>query len=499
MHTITVDFREAELFKKIHSFLEIANLNLPATAPRVPVNVVVSNLPLGDVIISGPPTGANNEPTPLDPTASVVAQKIIFERKTLQDLASSIRDGRYAEQSFRLNACEVPNHHVIYIVEGDLRYYRPYKSNVDKRALLSAMASISYYKGFSLYRSLNVEETAEFILQMAAKIARRPLDRAYYAAKSGNTNPNAMTDLPPCANPTCNGACLSTGYSAVHKGDVKKNNITPTNIGEIMLAQIPGVSTASAVSVMARYKTIPALLVAMQAYPTTVFKDLYVVNKAGKRRRLNESCIKNMFSFLHGRFDLPPAAAAEAHVSEEDSGRSDSEDERERLKESEEDDRLWRKYEEENAPSRVLGYVTITETTNDPNASVPIPPGYVEAKTLLQSLTETTKPTIAVAAVAAETTITTSLEPLTKKSKVVKKKQPKEKEAVAVAVAEAVAVAVATPVVTKKVRVTKKKEAPKEAVAEAVAETVAVAETEAVVKPLKKVREPKKAKIIATE
>jgi len=481
MHTITVDFREAELFKKIHSFLEIANLNLPATAPRVPVNVVVSNLPLGDVIISGPLSG-NAEPTPLDPTASVVAQKIIFERKTLQDLASSIRDGRYAEQSFRLNACEVPNHHVIYIVEGDLRYYRPYKSNVDKRALLSAMASISYYKGFSLYRSLNVEETAEFILQMAAKIARRPLDRAYYAAKSGNTNPNAVTDLPPCANPTCNGACLSTGYSAVHKGDVKKNNITPTNIGEIMLAQIPGVSTASAVVVMARYKTIPALLVAMQANPTTVFKDLYVVNKAGKRRRLNESCIKNMFSFLHGRFDLPAAKVAEAHLSEEDSGRSDSEDERERLKESEEDDRLWRKYEEENAPSRVLGYVTITETTNAP------PPGYVEVK----MLTDTTPlPSDA-------TTPLATTAPSEKKSKVVKEKKVK-----ATTKADAQQ-AVVQPV--KKVRIIKKKAnevvanevGANEVVAnEVVANEIVVANDVAVVqdKP-KKVREPKK-KVVA--
>jgi len=481
MHTITVDFREAELFKKIHSFLEIANLNLPATAPRVPVNVVVSNLPLGDVIISGPLTG-NAEPTPLDPTASVVAQKIIFERKTLQDLASSIRDGRYAEQSFRLNACEVPNHHVIYIVEGDLRYYRPYKSNVDKRALLSAMASISYYKGFSLYRSLNVEETAEFILQMAAKIARRPLDRAYYAAKSGNTNPNAVTDLPPCANPTCNGACLSTGYSAVHKGDVKKNNITPTNIGEIMLAQIPGVSTASAVVVMARYKTIPALLVAMQANPTTVFKDLYVVNKAGKRRRLNESCIKNMFSFLHGRFDLPPTAV-EAHVSEEDSGRSDSEDERERLKESEEDDRLWRKYEEENAPSRVLGYVTITETTNAP------PPGYVEVK----MLNDTTTPS----ATTPSDALTTA--PQEKKSKIVKEKKVK-----ATTKDDVADQAVVQPV--KKVRIIKKKA--NEVVANevaVVANDVAVVANEAAVvandvavvqvKP-KKVREPKK-KVVA--
>ena len=323
MHTITIDYREAELLKKCQAFLELANLNLPAGSPRLPLAVEASNLPLGDVIISGeiPPSAitAAMKASMQDPTVSVVAQKIIFERKTLQDLANSIRDGRYAEQSFRLNACSVPNHHVIYIVEGDLRYYRPYKTNIDKRSLLSAMVSISYYKGFSLYRSLTLDETAEFILQMAAKIARRPQERAYYAT-GGSASVNS------CANPSCNGACQS--YANVHNGQVKKNNITPTNIGEIMLAQIPGVSSASSIVIMARYKTIPALLVAMQANPTTVFEDLYVVNKTGQRRRLNKTCKLNLFSFLHGGY-TPPTDGDE-HLSEEDSGHSEDELEFER-------------------------------------------------------------------------------------------------------------------------------------------------------------------------
>ena len=39
-------------------------------------------------------------------------EKVIIERKTLNDLASSIKDGRYAEQSFRLNGCSLENHQV---------------------------------------------------------------------------------------------------------------------------------------------------------------------------------------------------------------------------------------------------------------------------------------------------------------------------------------------------------------------------------------------------
>ena len=49
--------------------------------------LVSSKLDLGDIIIS------TNEDEEL----------MIIERKSLNDLASSIKDGRYAEQSYRLN------------------------------------------------------------------------------------------------------------------------------------------------------------------------------------------------------------------------------------------------------------------------------------------------------------------------------------------------------------------------------------------------------------
>ena len=391
MHTITVDYRETALLHKIQAFLDIANSNLPAGAPPVPVTVATANLPLGDIIISGDRKlvshhGDHDE----NPTVSVVAQKVIFERKTLQDLANSIRDGRYAEQSFRLNACVVPNHHVIYIVEGDLRSYRPYnKTSVDKRTLLSAMVSISYYKGFSLYRSLNLEETAEFILQMAAKIARRPNEKAYYGGEGGASQGQAPTAAAPSsAVPTAAAADGNPGYSAVHVPDrtVKKSNINPVNIGEIMLSQIPGVSTASAIVIMQRYKTVPALLVAMQEHPGTVFDDLYVVNRFQKRRRINKKCKTNLFSFLHGGYPPPKpttstggGGGAPAVESEEDSGHSDdSEEEREQAREDEyeremererereeererererEEERLWRVREEETVAA-VIAAVT---------------------------------------------------------------------------------------------------------------------------------------------
>ena len=73
--------------------------------------IETENLALGDIIL------LNNERE----------ENVIFERKSLYDLASSIKDGRYAEQSFRLNECQQHNHNIIYVIEGDLERYNPQK------------------------------------------------------------------------------------------------------------------------------------------------------------------------------------------------------------------------------------------------------------------------------------------------------------------------------------------------------------------------------------
>ena len=78
---------------------------------------------------------------------------LIFERKTLNDLAASIKDGRYNEQSFRLNKEQIHNHNIIYIIEGDIERYNEKRTHISKKTLISTMFSLLYYKGFSVYRT----------------------------------------------------------------------------------------------------------------------------------------------------------------------------------------------------------------------------------------------------------------------------------------------------------------------------------------------------------
>ena len=93
----------------------------------------------------------------------------IFERKKLNDLESSIKDGRYNNQSFRLNENSLHNHNIYYLIEGSIINY---KNDKMKNTLYSCITSLSFFKGFSILNSLNEIETSEIIINFIKKIIK---------------------------------------------------------------------------------------------------------------------------------------------------------------------------------------------------------------------------------------------------------------------------------------------------------------------------------------
>ena len=89
---IKIDTRETALLHQI--------LNQTTTIPVFKnIQIKSETLPIGDIIIS-------------DETED----KIIIERKSVSDLLSSIKDGRYEEQSYRLNGLQHHNHNIVYLI-----------------------------------------------------------------------------------------------------------------------------------------------------------------------------------------------------------------------------------------------------------------------------------------------------------------------------------------------------------------------------------------------
>ena len=83
---------------------------------------------------------------------------------------------------------------------------------------------------------------------------------------------------------------------------VKKTNITIDNIGAIMLAQIPSVSTASAQVIMEKYKNIDDLITALHA-DSNALQNLTTTTKSGKKRKLTKTCTSNVYNYLLGKSD----------------------------------------------------------------------------------------------------------------------------------------------------------------------------------------------------
>jgi crossover junction endonuclease MUS81 len=275
---IKIDTRESNLLQQINQHI----VNVPIFKS---ILVKSETLPIGDIIISD-----DKE------------DKLIIERKTLSDLISSIKDGRYEEQSYRLNGLNHHNHNIIYLVEGDLtRVNRVNRfktdDNLEKITMYSAMFSLNYYKGFSVFRSFSLEESATIICNMAYKLEKGITSGKKEFYQNYATNNVSLDESQMEGGNNLDSLEKSEkDYVGVIK-KVKKENITPDNIGEIMLCQIPGVSSVTALAIMEKYNSLPSLIKEIENN-NDCLKDITSTNAKGQVRKISKSSIANIVKFL---------------------------------------------------------------------------------------------------------------------------------------------------------------------------------------------------------
>lgn len=190
----------------------------------------------------------------------ILVGDMVIERKTLEDLASSIIDGRYTEQSIRLEECRQENNNKIYyFIEGDLTKY--YSKSIPKETLISSMYSITHDKEFHVIQTRSLEDTVTYILQFHKKhnATHKPVKMNTYSKQ-------------------------------------KSGNITNDNISHHMLSQIPHVSKATCDILMERYKHINAFITELNKNDTLLEEFIYV--KDSKNKKLNKRVIENVNHYL---------------------------------------------------------------------------------------------------------------------------------------------------------------------------------------------------------
>jgi hypothetical protein len=87
----------------------------------------------------------------------------------------------------------------------------------------------------------------------------------------------------------------SSNYCTVVK-KVKKDNVTPDNIGEIILCQIPGISSVTAMAIMKEFKTFPHLIAELQRNSQCI--ENLTIETNGKTRKINKSSLENIRKYL---------------------------------------------------------------------------------------------------------------------------------------------------------------------------------------------------------
>lgn len=265
---IIIDYREHDLYEQLYTLIH-ASANPPYST------IEKDNLELGDIVFRR----ENNE------------VMMIIERKTLKDLISSIKDGRYEEQCYRLtHASDLPNHHKMYLIEGSQHSLH---SAMEKKIVMSSLVSLNYFKGFSIMRTVDVKDTANFILQYSEKMDRDLMKARipHYYAIDKPTKELVNTSTPS----TQSTPISSTDYVNVVKSQ-KKQNINAENIGHIMLCQIPGISSNIAKAILQNYEDFPSFLRKIQADSTLL--DNLTITSNGKTRKISKTIIENLKVYL---------------------------------------------------------------------------------------------------------------------------------------------------------------------------------------------------------
>ena len=224
---IVVDTRERALYDDIVRLLSLQK----ASAKKLEsVEIHFKTLELGDIKV----VLSDND---------TVVRELSMERKTLPDLVSSIRDGRYREQKARL-LDNVRCQDISYIIEGDTVGDSLRRND---KVVSSAYCNMVFRDNVHVFFTRDVHETAVFLVSLSAKMLLKPSNYAFTAAGDASTS-NVAKD-----------------YTSCLKLKSKKNqNITPDNCFILQLAQVPSISNVIAKNIVKVFASIGLLLDAMR-------------------------------------------------------------------------------------------------------------------------------------------------------------------------------------------------------------------------------------------
>lgn len=201
---------------------------------------------------------------------------LIIERKTLQDLAASIKDGRYKKQK----QCVLESHatrSIIYLIEGAFDFSESDTSigGISKNILLSSIINTLIRDNIKVLVTKDISDTIECIRGVCSRIHKDP--SKYRDGASTSTLPVLKIDK----------------VAAVDRTKCFYNQ----------LCQVPGVSGKTAEAITEKYKTLYELVMSLDKANTIVektklLKEIKLETDKGKFRNLSSTVVNNLITYF---------------------------------------------------------------------------------------------------------------------------------------------------------------------------------------------------------
>ncbi|KAG0249375.1 Crossover junction endonuclease mus81 [Mortierella polycephala] len=182
----------------------------------------------------------------------------IVERKRMDDLVSSIKDGRFNEQKFRLRRSGLG--HVIYLVETH-RIGETYDIGAD--AIRTAMTQVQVNDSFFLKRTNHTDQTIEYLVSITEALRRLYESETLYAIPDEAIDRGTFLSLQSHLSQNFPDRTYLTSYSSFGSLNGKSETLVVRDTFVKMLMTIRGVSSEKAEELARVYGTPRALFSAL--------------------------------------------------------------------------------------------------------------------------------------------------------------------------------------------------------------------------------------------
>lgn len=209
---------------------------------------------------------------------------VVMERKTMQDVASSIQDGRWSEQKHRALATLASNHQLLYLIEVDdmssLFDYNTVYGRIQYDTVMNTILNLSIRYKIPYIFLQGTLQTAQYIYRLAFQHHRQATDSVTLPTMT----PQERYDR----------SLLQSHYHTV--ASQKRKNMNPLAFFRMTLQIIPGISQKTAVNIQELFEGgFLSMIDFIRDHDKETFNALY---RTKYGRSLNRDVIQSLYDYV---------------------------------------------------------------------------------------------------------------------------------------------------------------------------------------------------------